>query len=130
MIARRKEKLHRIATVRGETGQNARVVARKMGMTLAELRETENETTDVWLSDLHRMAAALGVPVRKLLLDTEVLEGLSKEDLLHLEEFSKQVDEMATLVDVHESNEEPKVLITVLANQLAELLGQPAPHRT
>ena len=67
--APRRQKLHRIATVREQQGVSLRSVSRQMGRTLSSVRTQEDETADLRISDLFRWQKVLGVPLQDLLVD-------------------------------------------------------------
>lgn len=64
--------LHRLHQVRRQEGVSRRTVARHLGITTAEVRRQECESTDLPLSALRRWAAALGVPVAELLQEPDI----------------------------------------------------------
>ena len=70
-----KKPLHRLATVRRREGLSRRAIARRMGVDVSTIKDQEEESNDMRLSDLYRWQKALGVPVIELLIDSE--ESLS-----------------------------------------------------
>jgi transcriptional regulator with XRE-family HTH domain len=59
--------LHRLAEVRRHEGLSRRQLARRMGISVAELRRQEQPSADIRLSDLVRWQKALDVPISELL---------------------------------------------------------------
>lgn len=62
---------HRIAEVRRQQGISLRSITRKMGLTLEEIRQQEDPTSDLTLSQLAAWQRALEVPLASLLLDLD-----------------------------------------------------------
>jgi transcriptional regulator with XRE-family HTH domain len=62
--------LHRLAAVRREKGMCRRVLAKRLGISAAELRAQE-ESADLSLGTLSRWASALGVPVTELVVEPD-----------------------------------------------------------
>ncbi len=64
--------LHRIQAVRQQQGISLRAVARQMATDIRHIRQEEEESTDLKLSDLYRWQEALEVPIAELLVDPEM----------------------------------------------------------
>ncbi len=62
---------HRIAEVRRQQGISLRSITRKMGLSLDEIRQQEDPTSDLTLSQLTAWQRALEVPLASLLLDLD-----------------------------------------------------------
>jgi len=62
--------LHRLATARKLQGISHRVMARRLNIDIAQLREQESETSDIRLSVLYAWQKVLQVPVAELLAET------------------------------------------------------------
>jgi transcriptional regulator with XRE-family HTH domain len=62
---------HRIRTVRLQQGASLRSVARNSGVDIRQLRQQEQESSDLHLSDLHKWRKALDVPMAELLVEPE-----------------------------------------------------------
>lgn len=62
---------HRLAEVRKQQGVSVRSAARRMGVTMEQVRREERPDSDLSLSDLARWQVALEVPLIDLLEDTE-----------------------------------------------------------
>ncbi|MEQ8209257.1 MAG: helix-turn-helix domain-containing protein [Lacipirellulaceae bacterium] len=60
---------HRLAEVRQQQGVSVRSVARKMGITMQEVRAQEDPSSDLRLSDLLWWQQVLDVPLADLLVD-------------------------------------------------------------
>jgi transcriptional regulator with XRE-family HTH domain len=63
--------LHRIGQVRQEQGVSVRSVARRLGMSMQDVRDQEHPTSDLRISQVMQWQQALEVPLADLLLDTE-----------------------------------------------------------
>jgi len=63
--------IHRIRAVRQQQGLSLRAVSRRTGIATRQLREEEDETVDLTLTQLLRWAKALDVPVSELLVETD-----------------------------------------------------------
>lgn len=68
---RSSRRLHRIRTVRRQQGMSLRTAARQMDSTIREIRQQEDESADLRLSELYRWQAALEVPLAELLVDPD-----------------------------------------------------------
>lgn len=66
-----KRPLHQLAAVRRREGLSRRAMARRMGVDIASVKQQEEQTSDLRLSDLYRWQKALGIPVVELLAETE-----------------------------------------------------------
>ncbi len=62
---------HRIAEVRRQQGVSVRSITRKLGLTAEEVRQQEDPTCDLTLSQLCAWQHALEVPLANLLIDTD-----------------------------------------------------------
>ena len=63
--------LQRLAEVRRTQGFTRKTVARRLGITVESVRQQEDPTTDMLLSELYRWQEILEVPVAELLVDSE-----------------------------------------------------------
>jgi transcriptional regulator with XRE-family HTH domain len=63
--------LHRAAEVRRQQGVSRRTVARRMNVELSVIREQEDESFDMSLSQLYEWQKALEVPVSELLVEAD-----------------------------------------------------------
>lgn len=64
--------LHRLHEARRQEGLSCRAIARRLCLTVAEVRRQELATTDIPLSMLHRWREALDVPLIELLQEPEL----------------------------------------------------------
>jgi len=62
---------HQLAEVRNRQGLSQRCVANRLGISVAEVREQEEPSFDLTISQLYRWQAALDVPVDELLNELE-----------------------------------------------------------
>ena len=110
-------RLHRIAKIREKTGKSQQKIARLLGIPLTRLIAVENETSDVWLSDLHLMSKALGVPVQDLVIEPDVMPqpGNSAEDA-----YSDIENTIRELKDEVQS-EESRAMVQMLKEMLQEI---------
>jgi len=63
--------LHRISEVRVQQGASLRSVARKLNLSVQEVRDQESGTTDLRITDLLQWQEVLEVPLADLLIDSE-----------------------------------------------------------
>lgn len=63
--------LHQLAAARCRQGLSLRCVAKRLGLTIAEARQQEEERRDLRLSDLYAWQAALDVPLSELLREPD-----------------------------------------------------------
>ncbi|NIP87313.1 MAG: hypothetical protein GTO03_17870 [Planctomycetales bacterium] len=63
--------LHRISEVRQREGVSLRAISRRWKVGISKLRELEEESTDLTLSQLYRWQEVLEVPVAELLVDAD-----------------------------------------------------------
>ncbi|MGE0606441.1 MAG: helix-turn-helix domain-containing protein [Pirellulales bacterium] len=112
--------LHRIAEVRHQQGMSLRTVSRHTGIEARRLREQEEESSDLRLSDLYRWQDALGVPVADLLVDSH--EPLSTPVM----ERARMVKVMKTVAAIMESAQSVSIrrLAQTLADQLTEIMPE------
>ncbi|GIW94064.1 MAG: hypothetical protein KatS3mg110_2105 [Pirellulaceae bacterium] len=111
---------HRIRTVRLQQGMSLRSVARRTGLSVRVLRQQEQETTDLRLSELYRWQKALEVPVGELLVENEL--PLSRPVL----ERARLVRIMKTALSLKEQANTPplRCLAERLVGQLIELMPE------
>ena len=113
-------RLHRIRTVRRQQGISLRTAARHLGANVREIRDQENESADLRLSDLYRWQAALDVPLEELLVESE--RPLSRPVL----ERAKMVRVMKTAAAISELA--PTMQIARLANRMVDQLVEMMPE--
>jgi transcriptional regulator with XRE-family HTH domain len=112
--------MHRIRHVRHQQGLTIHGVARKLKANVEALRQQEEETADIRLSDLYRWQEALDVPVADLLVDgNESLSApvLKRAQLLKL---------MKTAVALQELCQKPQTrrMADTLIQQLVEIMPE------
>lgn len=112
--------LHRIAEVRRQQGVTLRTIARNTGVEVRLLRQQEEETTDLRLSELYRWQDALDVPVGDLLVESNA--PLSTPVM----ERARMVKVMKTVAAIMETAQSVSVqrLAQTLANQLVEIMPE------
>lgn len=112
--------LHRIAEVRQEQGVSVRSAARRLGLSMQEVRSQENPACDLSLSQLHQWQEVLEVPLADLLLDSA--GPLSTP----VSQRARMLRVMKTVKALAESAHEPPVqrLAAMLINQLVEVMPE------
>jgi transcriptional regulator with XRE-family HTH domain len=63
--------LQKLGAARRRQGLSVRCVAQRLGRTVGEVRAQEEESADIFLSELYRWQAALEVPIDELLHDPQ-----------------------------------------------------------
>ena len=123
-----KQPMHRISEVRQEQGVSIRSAARRMGISMQDVRLQEDPTTDLRLSQLHLWQEVLEVPLADLLIDSD--GPLSAP----VSQRAKMLRVMKTVKALAESTNEPPVvrltemLITQLIDVMPELKDVSAWH--
>jgi hypothetical protein len=112
--------LHRIGQVRQEQGVSVRSVARRLGLSMHDVRAQEHPSADLRLSQVHQWQQVLEVPLADLLLDSE--GPLSTP----VSQRARMLRVMKTAKALAESATEPPVqrLTTMLISQLVELMPE------
>jgi transcriptional regulator with XRE-family HTH domain len=95
-------------------------VARKLGLTVTQIRDEERETADLSLSVLYRWQQALGVPVAELLVQQDDALSPSIRTRSRLLKIMKTV----RTLEQHTCSPASARLITQLAGQLLELMPE------
>ena len=115
-----KQPMHRIAEVRQEQGVSVRSAARRLGLSMQEVRAQEEPTNDLRLSELHHWQKVLEVPLADLLLDScgPLSTPVSQRALM--------LRVMKTVRALAESTHEPPVqrLASMLITQLIEVMPE------
>ena len=119
MIARENEpiRFHKMATARHATGISLQTIARRLGISMAKIRTTENETRDAWASDLHVMSHALGVPILDLLATSSYHPKVGSLDSGKLSDILKTIAELEKVVE----SGKDRALVEMLQTQICEL---------
>jgi transcriptional regulator with XRE-family HTH domain len=112
--------LHRIAEVRQEQGVSVRSAARRMGLSMQEIRQQEQATQDLRISQLRQWQQVLDVPIADLLVDSEgpLSTPVSQRALmLRVMKTAKAIAESSTEAPVQR-------LTSMLVSQLVELMPE------
>jgi transcriptional regulator with XRE-family HTH domain len=123
-----KKLMHRISEVRQEQGVSIRSAARRLGVSMQEVREQEDPACDLRLSQLHQWQHVLEVPLADLVLDSDA--PLSTP----VSQRAKMLRVMKTVKALAEAASEPSVqrfaqmLITQLVDVMPELKEVSAWH--
>jgi transcriptional regulator with XRE-family HTH domain len=112
--------LHRIGQVRQEQGVSVRSAARRLGMSMQDVRDQEQPSSDLRISQLLQWQHVLDVPLADLLLDSDA--PLSTP----VSQRARMLRVMKTAKALAESASEPPVqrLATMLISQLVELMPE------
>jgi transcriptional regulator with XRE-family HTH domain len=115
-----KKRLHRISEVRQEQGVSVRSAARRLGLSIQEVREQEDAAHDLRLSQLHQWQQVLEVPLADLLLDSDA--PLSAP----VSQRARMLRVMKTVKALAEATSEPPVqrLSQMLITQLVEVMPE------
>ncbi len=115
-----KRPMHRIGEVRLEQGVSVRSAARRLGLSMQDVRAQEDPTNDLRLSQLHLWQEVLEVPLADLLLDTA--GPLSTP----VDQRARMLRVMKTVKALSESTHEPPVqrLASMLITQLVEVMPE------
>jgi transcriptional regulator with XRE-family HTH domain len=113
-------RMHRIATVRRQQGVSLRTASRQLQADVGTLKQQEDETQDLRLSEIYRWQQVLGVPIDELLVDAG--SDLSRPIL----ERARLVRIMKTVKALMEVAGSPAVqrLVENLEMQLVELMPE------
>lgn len=113
-------RMHRIATVRRQQGVSLRTVSRQLQADSTTLKQQEDETRDLRLSEIYAWQKVLGVPLDELLVDSGT--DLSRPIL----ERARMVRVMKTVKAILEVASTPAVkrLVSNLEMQLVELMPE------
>lgn len=112
--------LHRVGEVRQEQGVSVRSAARRLGISMQEIREQEQPYCDLRVSQLIEWQKVLEVPLADLLVDTESLLSTP------VSQRARMLRIMKTAKALVEGAKEPPIvrLATMLVNQLVELMPE------
>ena len=115
-----KPPLHRISEVRLEQGVSVRSAARRLGLSMQEVRAQEEPSNDLRLSQLHQWQEVLEVPLADLLLDSS--GPLSTP----VGQRARMLRVMKTVKALAESATEPHVqrFASMLISQLVEVMPE------
>jgi transcriptional regulator with XRE-family HTH domain len=120
VAASRRQPLHRLGEIRQRKRIPLRVVARRMGASLAEVKAQEHGTADIPLSALHKWQQALAVPLAELLVD----RGTTLTPPVMNDAQLKRV--MGTATKILETTRQPAVrrLAQALVDQLIQIMPE------
>ena len=119
-LGTKQRSLHRIAAARHRQGVSIRSAARRMGISIEEVREQEEPTHDLLVSQLQAWQRALDVPINDLLVDNEAplsAPVLTRARLLKVMKTVRAIKEVAKCVAVER-------MATMLEQQLVELMPE------
>lgn len=110
---------HRVAEVREQQGVSQRTLARRLGIELKALQAMERPESDLCLSQLRALQAALDVPLIDLLEESSELSR-------PIAERAKMVKVMKTAVALKETKTTPRVerMVTMLCEQLVDVMPE------
>ena len=112
--------LHRIADVRRRQGISVRSAARRLQMSIDQVRRQEEPSNDMLLSELLRWQQALHVPLADLLVETDgpLSEPImTRARLLRIMKTVRAIKETATSSSIQR-------FATMLEQQLVELMPE------
>lgn len=113
-------KLHQLGAARRRQGLSVRCVAQRLRKTVGEVREQEEECTDILLSELYRWQAALEVPVEELICEPE--DSLSHRVLTRARML--RIMKTARAMRRQARNESERRLARLLEEQLLEIMPE------
>ena len=114
------KQLHCIADVSRQQGITLRPVARRWKCEIADIRDLEDGTKDLKLSQLYAWQKLLEVPVHELLLDNEMPLSMP---VLRRAQMLRLMKTAVTLSD-KSSNPEIRLLVNRLMGQLVEIMPE------
>ena len=112
--------LHRIADVRRRQGISVRSAARRLHISIDQVRRQEEPANDMLLSELLRWQQALDVPLAELLVETDgpLSEPImTRARLLRIMKTVRAIEETATSSSIQR-------FATMLEQQLVELMPE------
>jgi transcriptional regulator with XRE-family HTH domain len=112
--------LQRVAAVRRQQGVSRRTLARRMNVDLSVIRQQEDETCDMSLSQLYEWQKALDVPVAELLSEADddlAASILQRAQLVRLMKTALAMKETAR-------QESIRRMIETLVEQLLEIMPE------
>jgi transcriptional regulator with XRE-family HTH domain len=113
-------KLHQLGAARRRQGISVRCIAQRLGRTVSEIREQENERTDLLVSELYRWQAALEVPIEELLYEPE--DSLSPRVLTRARML--RIMKTAIALKRQARSEAERRLSRLLVDQLLEMMPE------
>ena len=118
--ASKQRRFHRIQEIRRREGVSLRSAARNLGLDARTVREQEQSTQDLKISDLQRWQRALDVPIAELLVESD--EALSGPIM----ERARMVRLMKTAAAIQERAAGSRVarLAEMLVEQIVEIMPE------
>lgn len=113
-------KLQKLGAARRRQGLSVRCVAQRLGRSVSEVRAQEEESADIFLSELYRWQAALEVPIDELLhepQDTLSPRVLTRARLLRIMKTAMAIRRQAR-------SEAERRLARQLVEQLLEIMPE------
>ena len=120
--ATRRRPLHRLATVRRQQGVSRHAIARQLNIEVEQVRQQENENSDLSLSMLYAWQSILDVPIGELLVEPD--DGLPSSILLR----SQMVRLMKTVQTISENTKQESIRARAqtMVGQLVEIMPEVA----
>jgi hypothetical protein len=115
-----KRKLHHLGMARRRQGLSVRCIAQRLNKTVGEVREQEDERTDITLSELYRWQKVLEVPLEELL--REPTDALSPRVRLRAQML--RIMKTARALRSQARSQGESRLAGVLIGQLIELMPE------
>ena len=113
-------KFHRLRTVRRQEGVSLRTVARRMGRDMRSVREEEDESHDLRISEIYEWQRALDVPLVDLLVDPGTPLSRPVFERAQLLRLMKTAAAIAS----QSGNEEIQRLARTMVNQLIDIMPE------
>jgi transcriptional regulator with XRE-family HTH domain len=112
--------LHRIRTIRQQQGITLRCAARRLNLSIDQVKAQEAEMADMLLTMLYRWQEVLGVPVADLLVD----EGNPLSEPVLKRAQLVRVMKTAAAIFAHVESEPVQRLAQMLVDQLIEIMPE------
>jgi hypothetical protein len=115
-----KRALHRLAAARHRQGVSLRSAARRLGISIEQVREQEEPTHDLLLSELQAWQRVLEVPVNDLLVECEAplsAPVLTRARLLKVMKTVRAIKEATKCISIER-------MATMLEQQLIEMMPE------
>jgi transcriptional regulator with XRE-family HTH domain len=109
--------LHRLAAVRAARKVSPSVLAQRLNITAEQVKLREQGSVDLPLSELYKWAAALEVPVERLLVNSDVVVPVPEMDL----ESAKELLRTARALCAETDHPNLERMATALVEQIVEL---------
>jgi transcriptional regulator with XRE-family HTH domain len=118
--ATRSRPLHRLATVRRQQGVSRHAMARQLRIEVEQVRQQENESSDLSLSTLYAWQSILDVPIAELLVEPD--DGLPASILLR----SQMVRLMKSVQTISANSKQESIrrMAETMVGQLVEIMPE------